>query len=121
LIDPQANKCGEFPGGAANPPTLKSKSKTFVLSANTTKTFDVGYPAALTSASNARHYCQAHVSGRGRRFVKILSRRSLRGGIEGPRLELLRAGTVWRVKAHDNANRRSRDTSARIKVTATTA
>lgn len=121
LIDPQDDKCGAFSAGVSEPPTVTPRSRTFVVRADTTKTFDVRYPSVLTSTSNAGHYCQADVvSGPGARYVTILSRRSQHGGIEGPRLKLLPAGTVCRVKVRNNATRRSRGTTARVKVTATT-
>ncbi len=94
--------CG--PRGAKPP---ASKSRTFVLAAATTRTFDVGYPSAL-KYRRAKHFCDARVSGPGKRYVKILSHHSARGG------------TVCRVSARDNAKLPSLDTTAKIKVTATT-
>ena len=87
--------------------TQKSNSKTFVLPAHTTKTFQVGYPFALRF-SGATYSCRATVSGLGKRFVKILSRGSALGG------------TVCRVKARNNAMLPSLDTTAKVKVIATT-
>jgi len=87
--------------------TQKSNSKTFVLPAHTTKTFQVGYPFALRF-SGATYSCRAAVSGLGKRFVKILSRGSALGG------------TVCRVKARNNAMLPSLDTTAKVKVIATT-
>jgi uncharacterized protein YjbI with pentapeptide repeats len=103
-----------MPNGSTNnancPPGARppmSRSKTFVLPANSTKTFDVGYPSAL-KYRRARYFCDALVSGRGKRFVKILSRRSARGG------------TVCRVRARNTAKLPSLDTTAKVKVIATT-
>src|ERR1700716_978867 len=62
-------------GGASAAKTRKSKSKAFILPANTTKTFDVGYPFAL-KYKNAKYSCTATVSGLGKKNVKILSRGS---------------------------------------------
>ena len=111
-----AKFCGTWmPNGSMNdtdcgalgykPPV--SRSKTFVLAANTTRTFDVGYPSAL-KYKHAKYFCDAQVSGPGKRHVKILSRRSARGG------------TVCRVRARNTAKLPSLDTTAKIKVTATT-
>ena len=107
LIDPEANKCGDFPTGLTAPPPSSSKSKRFVLSAKTTKTFDVRYPSAFRS-KRSRRFCQAIVWP-GWRLVKVLSRGSARGR------------TVCRVKARNTAKRRSRNTTAKILITATTA
>jgi hypothetical protein len=93
--------------GAAAAKTPKSNSKTFILPAHATKTFQVGYPSAL-KFKGATYSCRATVSGLGKRFVKILSRGSALGG------------TVCRVKARNNAMLPSLDTTAKVKVTATT-
>ncbi len=94
--------CGAL---GAKPPL--SKSRTFVLAATTTRTFDVGYPSAL-KYRRAKYFCDTRISGRGKRYVKILSHRSARGG------------TVCRVKARNNAKIPSLDTTAKITVAATT-
>jgi phosphatidylserine/phosphatidylglycerophosphate/cardiolipin synthase-like enzyme len=107
LIDPAANTCGDFPTGLTAPPPSSSKSKSFVLSANTTKTFDVRYPSTFR-AKRSRRFCQATVWP-GWRLVKILKRGSTRGR------------SVCRVKARNTAKRRSRTTTAKILITATTA
>jgi hypothetical protein len=93
--------------GVAAAKTPKSNSKTFILPAHTTKTFQVRYPSAL-KFGGATYSCRATVSGLGKRFVKILSRGSALGG------------SVCRVKARNNAQLPSLDTTANIKVTATT-
>ena len=93
-------------GAAAKTP--KSNSKTFILPAHTTKTFQVQYPFAL-EFKGAKYSCRATPSGLGKRFVKILSRGSALGG------------TVCRVKVRNNAMLPSLDTTAKVKVTATTA
>jgi hypothetical protein len=87
--------------------TRKSNRKTFILPASTTKTFNVGYPVAL-KYKNAKYSCTATVSGLGKKNVKILSRRSALGG------------TVCRVKARNTAKLPSLDTTANVRVTATT-
>jgi hypothetical protein len=56
----------------------------------------------------ARYSCRATASGLGKTYVKILSRGSALGG------------TVCRVKARNNAMLPSLDTTANVKVTATT-
>lgn len=89
----------------AKPPAWRSK--TFVLPANTTRSFDLGYPSAL-KYKRASYHCQALVSGPGKRHVKILSRGSARGG------------TVCRVRARNSAKLPSLDTTAKIKVSAAT-
>jgi len=93
--------------GTASAKTQKSNSKTFILPAHTTKTFQVEYPFAL-EFKGATYSCRATVSGLGKRFVKILSRGSALGG------------TVCRVKARNNAMLPSLDTTAKVRVTATT-
>jgi hypothetical protein len=93
--------------GATGPKTPKSNTKTFILPAQTTKTFQVGYPLAL-KFKGARYSCRATVSGLGKGYVKILSRGSALGG------------TVCRVKARNNAMLPSLDTTANLKVIATT-
>jgi hypothetical protein len=93
--------------GAAAAKTPKSNTKTFILPAHTTKTFQVGYPFAL-KFSGAKYSCRATVSGLGKGYVKVLSR--------GPAL----GGTVCRVKARNNAMLPSLDTTANVKVIATT-
>jgi hypothetical protein len=98
------------PGGlldTAAAKTPKSISKTFILPAHATKTFQVRYPSAL-QFKGATYSCRATVSGLGKRYVKILSRGSALGG------------TVCRVKARNNAMLPSLDTTATVKVTATT-
>jgi hypothetical protein len=85
----------------------KSNRKTFILPASTTRTFNVGYPVAL-KYKNAKYSCTATVSGLGKKNVKILSRRSALGG------------TVCRVKARNTAKLPSLDTTANVRVTATT-
>jgi hypothetical protein len=87
--------------------TPKSNNKTFILPAHTTKTFQVRYPSAL-QFKGAKYSCSATVSGLGKRYVKILSRGSALGG------------TVCRVNARNNAALPSLDTTANVKVTATT-
>ncbi len=97
--------CGRLGG---KPPVPRvSRSKTFVLPAGRTKSFDVRYPSAL-KYKRARYYCQAVVSGPGKRYVKILSRGSALGG------------TVCRVRARNTAKLPSLDTTAKIKVIAAT-
>jgi hypothetical protein len=87
--------------------TPKSNSKTFILPAHTTKTFQVRYPFAL-EFKGARYSCRATVSGLGKTYVKILSRGSALGG------------SVCRVKARNNAMLPSLDTTGTLKVIATT-
>src|SRR5438270_2083536 len=65
--------------GAADAKAQGSNSKTFLLPANTTKTFQVRYPFAL-QFKGVTYSCRATVSGLGKRFVKILSRGSALGG-----------------------------------------
>ena len=115
-FDASTNFCRTFmPDGSINDngchllgakPSV-SRGRTFVLAAATTRTFDVGYPSALKYA-RARHFCDAWVLGPGKRYVKILSHRSARGG------------TVCDVRARDNAKLPGLDTTAKIMVTATT-
>lgn len=93
--------------GTSAAKTRKSKSKTFTLPAKTTKTFSVGYPVAL-KYKNAKYSCTATVSGLGKKNVKILSRGSALGG------------SVCRVKARNSAKLPSIDTTAKVRVTATT-
>jgi hypothetical protein len=93
--------------GAAAAKTRTSNSKTFLLPASVTKTFDVGYPFAL-KFKNAKYSCAAKVFGLGREHVKILSRGSAQGG------------TVCRVRVRNNAPIPSIDTTARVRVTAAT-
>ncbi|TMK39610.1 MAG: hypothetical protein E6G56_10450 [Actinobacteria bacterium] len=92
---------------AAKKKVRLTHSKTFTLPAHTTKVFDVTYPSAL-KFRGAKYSCKAKASGLGRKHVKILSRGSALGG------------TVCRVKARNNAKLPSLDTTARVKVTATT-
>jgi hypothetical protein len=92
---------------AADAKAQGSNSKTFVLPAHTTKTFQVRYPFALRF-SGTTYSCRATVSGLGKRFVRILSRRSALGG------------TVCRVRARNNAALPSLDTTAKVTVTAIT-
>jgi hypothetical protein len=92
---------------AAAAKTPKSNSKAFILPAHTTKTFQVGYPFAL-EFKRAKYSCRSTVSGLGKGYVKILSRGSAVGG------------TVCRVKARNNAMLPSLDTTAKVKVIATT-
>ena len=92
---------------AAAAKTPRSNTKTFILPAHTTKTFQVRYPFAL-EFKGAPYSCRATVSGLGKGYVKILSRGSALGG------------TVCRVKARNNAMLPSLDTTANIKVVATT-
>jgi hypothetical protein len=87
--------------------TPKSNSKTFILAAHTTKTFQVRYPFAL-KFRGAMYSCRATVSGLGKSYVKILSRGSAI------------SGTVCRVKARNNAMLPSLDTTANVNVIATT-
>jgi hypothetical protein len=84
-----------------------SNVKTFTLAAHTTRTFTVRFPFALRFGG-AKYRCSARVFGLGRRFVTILSRGSALGG------------TVCRVRARNNAMLPSLDTTARIRVRATT-
>jgi hypothetical protein len=93
--------------GAVDAKTLGSNTKTFLLSAHSTKTFEVRYPFALRF-KGAKYSCSARVSGLGKTFVKILSRGSALGG------------TMCRVKARNNAMLPSLDTTANVKVIATT-
>ena len=94
--------------GSASAATVhKSSTKTFTLPAHTTRTFDVRYPSALKFAG-AKYSCAARVSGLGKKFVTILSRGSALGG------------TVCRVRARNSASLPSIDTTAAIRVTATT-
>src|SRR5262249_56830842 len=85
----------------------KSNGKTFILPAHTTKTFQVEYPFAL-EFKGATYSCRATVSGLGKGFVKILGRGSVLGG------------SACRVKARNNAMLPSLDTTANVRVTATT-
>jgi len=94
-------------GIAAAAKSRKSSSKTFILPANTTRTLTVGYPFAL-KFKGAKYSCTAKVSGLGKRFVKILRRGSAFGG------------SVCRVKARNSAKLPSLDTTAKVRVTATT-
>jgi hypothetical protein len=93
--------------GASAAKTRHSASKTVTLPAKSTKTIDVRYPQAL-KFKNARYSCAFKVTGLGRKNVKILSHGSALGG------------TVCRVKARNNAKLPSIDTTAKVKVTATT-
>jgi hypothetical protein len=93
--------------GAAAAKTPKSNAKTFILPAHTTKTLQVPYPFAL-EFKGAKYSCRATVFGLGKGYVKILSRGSALGG------------TVCRVKARNNAMLPSLDTTANLKVIATT-
>jgi hypothetical protein len=95
------------PLGATAAKTPKSNSKTFILPAHTTRTLQVPYPFAL-KFKGATYSCRATVSGLGKSFVKILSRGSAVGG------------TACRVKARNGAMLPSLDTTAKVKVTATT-
>jgi hypothetical protein len=90
-------------GGKRRQPTVR----TFILPADSPRTFDVGYPSALKS-SNARYSCTAKVSGLGARYVTIVSRGSALGG------------SVCRVRAYNDADIPSIDTTANVQVTATT-
>jgi len=87
--------------------TKTSHSKTVTLPAKNTKTIDVRYPFAL-KFKNAKYSCTFQVSGPGAKNVKILSHGSALGG------------TVCRVKARNNSKIPSIDTTAKVKVTATT-
>ena len=93
--------------GVSAAKTRRSTSKTFTLPARTTRTFNVRYPFAL-KFKGAKYSCTARVSGLGKRFVKILSRGSALGG------------SVCRVKARNTAKLPSLDTTAKVRVTATT-
>jgi hypothetical protein len=93
--------------GASAPTIRKSNTKTVILPAHTTKTIDVPYPFAL-EFGGAQYLCRAAVSGLGKGFVTILSRGSALGG------------TVCRVRARNNAALPSLDTTAKVRVTATT-
>jgi hypothetical protein len=93
--------------GASAAKTGLTTTKTFTLPANTTRTFNVGYPQALKH-KGAEYSCTTFVSGLGKKYVKILSR--------GPAL----GGSVCRVKARNTAKLPSLDTTAKVKVTATT-
>src|SRR5437660_8564138 len=92
------------PAGAT---TRLVRSKTFTLHAHTTKTFQVGYPAAL-KFKGARYSCRVTVTGPGRKGVRILSRGSALGG------------TVCRVKARNTNKFEDPLDDAKLKVTATT-
>ena len=87
--------------------TRLQRSKTFTLHAHTTKTFNVGYPAAL-KFKGAKYSCTVTVSGPGKRGVKILSRGSALGG------------TVCRVRARNNNKFEDPLDDAKLKVTAVT-
>jgi hypothetical protein len=93
--------------GPAGASTRLSKSRTFTLHAHTTKTFNVGYPAAL-KYKGARYSCTVTVSGPGKRGVKILSRGSALGG------------SVCRVRARNTNKFEDPLDDAKLKVTATT-
>lgn len=92
------------PAGAT---TRLSRSRTFTLHAHTTKTFQVGYPAAL-KFKGAKYSCTVKVSGPGKSGVRILSK--------GPAL----GGTVCRVKARNRNKFEDPLDDARIKITTTT-
>ncbi len=87
--------------------TRLSKSKAFTLHSHTTKTFNVGYPAAL-KYSGAKYSCMATISGPGKSGAKILSKGSALGG------------SVCRVKARNNNKFEDPLDDVKIKVTATT-
>ncbi len=93
--------------GASAAKTRRSTARTFTLPGHTTRTFNVGYPVAL-KYKGARYSCTVRVSGLGSRYVRILSRGSAQGG------------SVCRVRARNNAKLPSLDTTARLRVTATT-
>ena len=94
--------------GSASAATPRISSvKTFTLPAHTTRTFTVRFPFALRFGG-AKYSCTARVVGLGKRFVRILSR--------GPAL----GGTVCRVRARNNAQIPSLDTTAQVRVRATT-
>src|SRR5436190_2011240 len=79
LVCATALTAGAAPGSASAAKIRKSSTKTFVLPAATTKTFDVVYPLALRF-SGASYSCSATVLGLGKRDVTILSRGSALGG-----------------------------------------
>ena len=107
LVCATALTAAAAPGSAFAASVRKSTTKTFTLPAATTRTFDVGYPSALKFAG-ASYSCTAKVLGLGAHFVTILSRGSALGG------------TVCRVKARNRAQLPSLDTTARIRVSAST-
>ena len=92
---------------SASAKTRRSNARTFTLPGHTTRTFTIGYPAALKH-KGARYTCTVGVSGLGRRYVRILSRGSALGG------------SVCRVRARNNAKLPSLDPTARLRITATT-
>ncbi len=94
-------------GNASAVKVHKVTNKTFTLPGHSARTFNVPYPDALKFAG-ARYSCTATVSGLGKKYVKILSRGSALGGSQ------------CRVKARNNAKLPSIDTTARVRVTATT-
>lgn len=93
--------------GVSAAKTRLTRSKSFLLPANKTRTFNVGYPQALKH-KGAKYSCTVTVSGFARRYVTIISRGSAMGG------------SVCRVKARNSAKIPSLDTTAKVKVTATT-
>lgn len=89
------------------PAASRTNVKSFTLGGSQTLTFQVPYPLAL-KYGQSRYGCSAGVSGLGRRYVRILSQRSAAGG------------SVCQVKARNTAKLPSIDTTATIRVTATT-
>jgi hypothetical protein len=87
--------------------TRLSRSKTVTVHSHTTKTINVGYPAAL-KYKGAKYSCTAKISGPGKSGGKILSRGSALGG------------TVCRVKVRNNNKIEDPLEDIKVKVTATT-
>ncbi len=85
-----------------------SNTKTFTLHSHTTKTYNVGYPAAL-KYGGAKYSCTATISGPGKsKATKILSKGSALGG------------SVCRVKARNGNKFEDPLEDVKIKVVATT-
>ena len=89
------------------PAVSHTNAKTFTLGGSQTLTFQVPYPFALKYGAS-RYYCSASVSGLGSRYVRILSQGSALGG------------SVCQVRARNTARLPSIDTTAKVRVTATT-
>lgn len=87
--------------------TLLARSRTVTVHSHTTRTVDVGYPAAL-KYGGAKYSCTAKISGPGKSGGKILSRGSALGG------------SVCRVKVRNSNKFEDPLDDIKVRVTATT-
>lgn len=87
--------------------TRLSKSKTVTVHSHTTKTINVGYPAAL-KYGGAKYSCTAKISGPGKSGARILRRGSALGG------------SVCRVTVRNSNKYEDPLDDIKVKVTATT-